>query len=630
MERNTSSTPAVERRGLRTADRRGTAAVTAVLRAAGGFLLGAFLGLLLTLALVVARAHVLRLFVHSVHDLVGPLGLPALVFPLVGAGVGMLRPAMLRRAAIGSLAGLFVGAALGAALGAAIGAHPTHVWAGGIVAGGVGAALAAVFAAWRGIPGDPGGGTDAHSRGPGGGSTREGPTTGATEVTGCEAGREGVHDLFVALLLLASLLPGAASCGGEPSDEGESPGAAQPAATSAAEQRIRDAPTSLEDTTRVESVVFLLGDPGEARARHYPILRRVRRDLERWAAGTALDGEIGLVVLGDILYPAGLHAADHSRRELDSIRLTDQIDLVSGPAARAAGACGWFVPGNHDWGHQGDFDDAVRVQRLDGFLRDRRRDTGVPVTLEPGADTGGPSIVDAGRHLRLVFLDTAWWLVKAQEEAKAGMLEGVERAIRGAGDRRVIVAAHHPFAASGPHGGHRDPLDGFGVEFLLSRSGALLQGINSPLYRDLRQGLLRVFSRVGRPDVFAGGHEHSLQVIRPSGPHDPLVSLVSGSASRLSPVRPTPESLFVRSAPGYVRVLVLRDGTLRLEVVAAPPRFRRCPDEATGAGRSGSEEHPAVDTTPPPAEVAACLRRGARAYRTVWAGEITPARRGDR
>lgn len=605
--------------------------MTAVLRAAGGFLLGAFLGLLLTLALVVARAHVLRLFVHSVHDIVGPLGLPALVFPLVGAGVGVLRPAMLRRAAAGSPAGLCVGVALGAALGAAFGAHRTHVWAGGIVGGGVGAALAAVFTVWRDIPRDPGGGTDAPSRGTADGSTCERRTPVVTEeVDGRGAGHEASHDLVVVLLLFASPLLGATSCGGERSDEGDSPGPAQPAGTPAPEQRIRDAPTSLEDTGRVESVVFLLGDPGEARARHYPILRRVRRDLERWASGTALEGEIGLVVLGDILYPAGLHAADHPHRELDSIRLSDQIDLVSGPAARAAGARGWFVPGNHDWGRQGDFDDAVRVKRLDEFLRDQRRDTGVPVTLEPGADTGGPSIVDAGRHLRIVFLDTAWWLVKASEEAKADMLEGVEQAIRGAGDKRVMVAAHHPIVASGPHGGHRDPLDNFGVAFLLARSGALLQDINSPLYRDLRQGLLRVFSRVGPPDVFAGGHEHSLQVIRPSGPHEPLVSLVSGSASRLTPVRQTPESLFVRSAPGYARLLVLRDGTLRLEMVAAPPRFRRCPDEATGAGRSESEEHPTVDTTPPPAEVAGCLRRGARAYRTVWVGEITPARQGDR
>lgn len=587
-------------------------------RAAVGLLLGAFVGLLLTLALVVARAHLLRVFVHGLADLVGPLGLPAVVLPLAGAGVGVLRPGALKRAAIYVPAGLCLGAALGAGLGALIGGHGTHVWAGGVVAGGVGQAVAAVLAVWRGASRDHGGPAGASD-----GSRRARPTAGEGEVGRRRSGR----DLGSGRVVLLAPLLVAASCGGEEPDGAGPARPAQPDGTPVAEQRIREAPTALRDTGRVESVVFLLGDTGEATVRLFPILRRVRRDVERWAGEIPTEGAIGIVVLGDILYPAGLHAADHPRRAVDSVRLMDQIDLVSGPGAAAAGARGWFVPGNHDWGRPQDFADAVRLKRLDEFLGERRRESGAPVTLEPGVGTGGPSVVDAGRHLRIVFLDTAWWLVEAGEEAKAGVLEGVEQAIRRAGDRRVMVAAHHPFAASGPHGGHRDPLDGFGVVFLLSRSGALLQDLASAPYRDLRQGLLRVFARAGRPAVFAGGHEHSLQVIGPTEPSAPLVSVVSGSASRLSPVRPTPESIFVRSAPGYARLLVLRDGTLRLELEAAPRRFRRCSEGERADDRGRSDGPAALDTTPVPADVAACLRRGARAFRTVWAGEL-PAESG--
>src|SRR5690606_12528502 len=145
-----------------------------------------------------------------------------------------------------------------------------------------------------------------------------------------------------------------------------------------------------------------------------------------------------------------------------------------------------------------------------------REHTGAEVALEPPAGTGGPTIVDLGDHTRLLLLDTAWWLLYDQFDegvARDGVLKAIELAIMEAGDREIMIAAHHPFNSAGPHGGEFDFWETFGLRYVLARSGAILQDVSSLPYRELEAGLRDIFARRGEPLVFIGGHEHSLQVI---------------------------------------------------------------------------------------------------------------------
>lgn len=59
----------------------------------------------------------------------------------------------------------------------------------------------------------------------------------------------------------------------------------------------------------VERVLFLLGDPGEATTGTSPVLRHLQHDIEAWSARLAADSAVALVILGDIVYPLGLHPA---------------------------------------------------------------------------------------------------------------------------------------------------------------------------------------------------------------------------------------------------------------------------------------------------------------------------------
>lgn len=334
------------------------------------------------------------------------------------------------------------------------------------------------------------------------------------------------------------------------------------------------------DPAAVESVIFLLGDAGEATAATHPILVRLKEDIEWWAANLETDSSVVVLYLGDIIYPEGLHEEGSDAWSSDSTVIMDQALLVAGPEARAGGARGYFLAGNHDWGQDANLAGVERVVRLSNFLVEASEDTGGNVILEPPAGTGGPTVVDVGDHLRLLLLDTAWWLLYGNEDdalRNLAVLKGVEEAMLTAGEREILIAAHHPFKSAGPHGGHFSFWETFGIRYILARSGAILQDLTSLPYRELERGFRNIFARLEPPLIFAGGHEHSLQVIHGTEATDPVFNLVSGSASKNSQVGRTDGEQFTLSAPGYMKLVILEDGSIHLYVEAAPPEYLACP-----------------------------------------------------
>jgi hypothetical protein len=375
-----------------------------------------------------------------------------------------------------------------------------------------------------------------------------------------------------------------------------------PLAALAASATIPDPPRATRvapepDASEVESVVLLLGDGGNARQHLSPILPRVRAEVERWSAALARDSAVVVLLLGDNVYPAGVPEPGSLTWAGDSAKVADQASLVAGEHARTHGARAIFLAGNHDWGERTDFAGAVRLGHLEELLA-RLHASGPAVALLPEAGTGGPAVVDVGEHLRLVLLDTAWWLLQEEADAHASVLRGVANALASAGPREVVIAAHHPFASGGPHGGAAALGKTLGVRTLLSLSGAVLQDLRSRPYADLRAGLLQIFAAHGPPALFAGGHEHSMQLLEGDGRSAPARSLVSGAASKLTAVGGVPGMLFARSEPGFARLLVLKDGRLHLSLEITGAEYLLCPD-----------------VEPDRIE---CMTRGVQGFRTVW------------
>ena len=325
--------------------------------------------------------------------------------------------------------------------------------------------------------------------------------------------------------------------------------------------------------------LVLIGDAGHPAPGGEPVLASLRRDL-------SLAGSRALVAfLGDNLYPAGLPAPGHRDRARLEKRLDAQLDAVSGTGARAV-----FIPGNHDWekGRGGGWE---AVKRQERYLEERG---GAAVVFAPSGGCPGPEVLDPpGDRLRLVALDTQWWLhgharpedpdSGCEADSEAEVVAALRAVLSGAGSRDVVVLAHHPLASGGPHGGHftlrqhlfpltdvKDalwlPLPLIGSLYPVARArGVSAQDQGSREYRHMRDSLAGA-ARGSRPLAWAGGHEHVLQVIE-SPEWGRLLVSGAGIYDHASPVADVPGSLYRASRAGYMRIDFLADGTRRLAVV---------------------------------------------------------------
>lgn len=353
------------------------------------------------------------------------------------------------------------------------------------------------------------------------------------------------------------------------------------------------APAAAPDLGDVEHVVFLVGDVGVARMSTSPLLARLREAVEEWSARLGRDSAVTVLVLGDNVYPTGVHPPGSGEFARDTAILMDQVRLVGGPAAREAGARAYFVAGNHDWGLHVERRGAARLRNQEAVLDTARTRTGALVRLAPAAGTGGPFVLDAGGHTRFLLLDTAWWLVASRTRERRQVLAAIDSAMATAGEREVFLVSHHPFKTAGSHGGNVSIWRTLGAQYLLSRSGAIVQDFNSPPYRELESGLRGIFTRRGAPLAAIGGHEHALQVIDATQAGDPEVVLVSGAGSKNSVLGTLPGLSFGATAPGYMALFLESDGGIVLTVEATPHEFLDCPaseperESCMAEGRAG-------------------------------------------
>jgi hypothetical protein len=307
--------------------------------------------------------------------------------------------------------------------------------------------------------------------------------------------------------------------------------------------------------------------------------------LTAWAG--MLPDRTVVIFLGDNAYPAGLDGPGRAGAEA---RLARQVAAVEASAARAV-----FVPGNHDWADGGPRGlEAVRAQSA--FLRG-------PALMLPDAGCPGPAILDlpADRPLvRLVLLNTQWWLHDWERggddcaaASPSAVTDALGRAIRT--DVPVVVAAHHPPATHGPHGGFFDwraqlfpltalarwlwvPLPGLGSLYQFGRYylGQSDQDLSSPEYRAMQRSFAATFETRSGPGplLYAAGHEHSLQVLKGESVDYVLVS-GAGSSSRLTAVGNGPDTLFAHEHSGFIAV----------DVTATALQVRVVQPDATPRGR---------------------------------------------
>lgn len=347
----------------------------------------------------------------------------------------------------------------------------------------------------------------------------------------------------------------------------------------------------------VEAVVFLVGDAGATPDDGSPLLVRLGADVERWSAALGRDSAVAVAFLGDNVYPDGVRPRSHPLFATDSTRLWNQVELLAGPAARRHRTSGWFLAGNHDWGSMTGAKGLARLRNQEVQL-EQANAAGLNVAMVPEAGSPGPVMRDIGEDFRLVFIDTHWFLQDPPERERSRFFDRLGMAFEDANDREILVISHHPWATSGPHGvseGGR----ALGYYWLLEKTGTLVQDLDSPVYGGFIGSFRRVVRDSGRrPLVFAGGHDHSLQVFEGLTRTDPRHSVVSGSGSKLTPVSEAEGLRYAASRPGYMTLFFRTGGRLDLFVTAGSPEHLSCPAGDRARAR--------------------CMRAGVVAFETVY------------
>jgi hypothetical protein len=279
--------------------------------------------------------------------------------------------------------------------------------------------------------------------------------------------------------------------------------------------------------------VYLIGDTGEDTIAGKALLM-LKKEL-------IADTNSAVVFLGDNIYPSGF-----SKKKPGSVKRMDaQLHILDNYKGWA-----YFIPGNHDW-------DAQRrkgykkILEQEEYINNYVKNTSVfnkdQSAFLPAGALPGPASVLLTNHLRLIIIDTQWFL-HAYKKGKKGSKKHTKEtfylrldsllAYSKMNDQQVIITAHHPIFTNGEHSRKIQPVRflvtytpfrifGFGgLDRLLS------QDLSQVRYRKMRRRMLKNFDRYDNI-TYASGHDHNLQLFKENGNR----YIVSGCGSKISPLR---------------------------------------------------------------------------------------------
>jgi len=320
---------------------------------------------------------------------------------------------------------------------------------------------------------------------------------------------------------------------------------------------------------------LLIGDTGEP-GEPEPVLETLRK----WASQKSTSTMV--IFLGDNIYPSGLPDESHPKYNENLRKIRAQVEVVKRSGARAV-----FIPGNHDWVNGGETGlQAIQRQRkyIIGELNDEK--SFLPADVCPG-----PAYLDFS-EVRLIILDTDFWINKkllwdsnCPQSDKESFLEKYKKLITTAGEKEVVVVAHHPLDSHGPHGGFFDwkdhifpltrlenwlwvPLPIIGSLYPLTRWYLIEydEDLNSTIYREMIEEFSQVMS--GQPPlIYAAGHDHNLQVLQGGSSVEYILVSGAGSQSEITNVGHGDNTLFAHLHTGFMAVDFLEDGRVLLQVI---------------------------------------------------------------
>lgn len=323
--------------------------------------------------------------------------------------------------------------------------------------------------------------------------------------------------------------------------------------------------------------VFLIGDTGKD---------TIPSEAMFLLAFEAIGNEnSSVVLLGDNVYPKGNLPGKNEKHE--SRILLSQLELFSTYNGNF-----FIIPGNHDWrAGKSKGIQAVKFQQQlsNDFSKFNSIHNNAGAIYLPQAGRPGPHGVDLGSSVKLIMLDSQWWLQhdlfhsvdtekdRTIKQEKEIFFETLDSLLIAAETQKklAIVVAHHPLYTNGSHSHRREPLRflfNYTPLHLFSWLGLnrlLRQDIVQPRYKNFRKSMRDVLTK--HPNtIYASGHDHNMQYLKDKQVHH----IVSGSGAKISPIDRYryPARFMDDQQNGFFRVNLHVSGAVTLEAYGVRER----------------------------------------------------------
>jgi calcineurin-like phosphoesterase family protein len=315
--------------------------------------------------------------------------------------------------------------------------------------------------------------------------------------------------------------------------------------------------------------IYLIGDAGEDTASGKALLMLKDEIIK--------DPQSAIIFLGDNVYPVGFNPNDINSAK----RLNSQLSILKTYEGSA-----YFIPGNHDWNAQKrkGLEKIIQQERyVNSYVRNatsvKNRNDAV---FLPSNGLPGPSSVMLTEDVRLVILDTQWFL-HFHKKNKDGSIKKTKKmfylqldsllAYSKLHDQQVVIAAHHPMYTNGEHARKIMPLrflisyTPFRIFGLFGLRRFLSQDLSETPYKNMREKMLEIFNRYDNI-IYVSGHDHNVQCFREIGNR----YIVSGNGSKRSRLLKTKtfNSIFQDdSTMGFVKLEFGKDKRLITKIYRA-------------------------------------------------------------
>ncbi len=318
----------------------------------------------------------------------------------------------------------------------------------------------------------------------------------------------------------------------------------------------------------IHHVVYLIGNTASADIKEENLvsLQKVLQN-ER--------NQFSIIHLGDILAPENI---DNPKYTPDRL-----LNLLKGNSNGKT----YYIPGEIDWDNGGR-NGLKAVRKLEKQIEDFYQGTDI---LLPSKGCPGPAVIDCSPHLRIIAINTQWWLhpydkpeapdTDCSNLTREEVIESLEKLIQESNGKNILIIGHNPVVSAGIYGGHLTikehlfpfpgakhgkwiPLPLFGSFYAAYR-----QNVGTPKdmankdYQEFIDEMSGIMSK--NPGlIYASAHDYNLQLLN----FEEGYQVISGSINEKRKSGKEKGLLFSSAEYGFTKIQYFNSGKIEIRFYA--------------------------------------------------------------